>query len=181
MEPISIAAGTLGASFLTEGIKFLWDQAGKIINRYLEKKKFEKEKKTVNNQKLARIEDEPPKFMEISPVRIIDFARVENKLEELKELRKELFTYVSGDTEITPENKEMLAYADQLQQILSEIFAEDVNIPQIKVRQFIESIKEGAEMTGLKADTIENASIDVEQQSKDLEGKVIGVEAKEIK
>lgn len=45
MEPISIAAGTLGATFLKEGIKFLWGQAGKIIDRHHEKKRNDKEKK----------------------------------------------------------------------------------------------------------------------------------------
>lgn len=85
-------------------------------------------------------------------MRSINFLLVEKKLKELKSLRKELSLYALGDEEIKPENKDMLAYADQLQQLLSEIFDEDLNVPQIRVQQFIENIKKGAEVTGAEAD-----------------------------
>jgi len=180
MELISVAAGTLGATFLTESIKFLWEETGKIISRYHEKKKNEQEKKDTNIQELSRIEKTPPQFLEISPVRTINFAMVEKNIKKLKELRKELFTYTSGDEEISPEDKELLAYADQLQRLLSEIFVEEVDVPQIKVQQFIESVNKEAEVSGVEANTINKGIIEINQQAKNVEGNLKGAKFESI-
>lgn len=180
MEPISIAAGTLGTTFLKEGIKFLWNQAGKIIDRYHEKKKEEQEKGKADIETLARIEEPAPEFVELSPVRTIDFAVVEQKLKELRHLRKELSTYALGDEEITLQNEDMLEYVDQLQRLLSEIFTENVDVPQIKVRQFVENVKGEAEITCVEAETITKGAVDVEQRAKNVNGKVVGARIKMI-
>jgi hypothetical protein len=45
----------------------------------------------------------------------------------------------------------------------------------------MKNIKKEAEVTGLKADTISKGSTHVEQQANHVEGKMIGVEVKNIK
>jgi hypothetical protein len=175
MEPISIFADTLGAAFLKEGIKFLWEQAGKIIDRYHKKKEKNEEKKEINYKELATIDDPVPEFISLSPVRSINFSLADKKIAELKSLRKELSIYALGDEEIRPENKNMLAHADQLQQLLGEIFGEDVNVPQFRVQQFIENIKKKAKVTGVETEIESPANIDVEQRVKNVEGELAGV------
>lgn len=181
MEPISIASGTLGVIFLTEGIKFLWNQAGKILDRYHEKKKQEEQGQKANMRELARIEEPAPEFMELSPVRSINFSKVEEKLGELKHLRKELSTYVLGDEAITPENTNMLAYVDQLQFVLSEIYSENVDVPLIKVKQFVKKIKKGAEVTGLDAELLTRGTFDIHQKIDTINGKLTGAKIKKTK
>ncbi len=175
MEPISLAAGTLGATFLAEGVKFLWHQAGEIIKRYHEKKQIGKGEIEINNQALATIDDPVPEFIALSPVRSINYSLVEKRLDELKNLRRELSIYALGDEEINPKDENMLDYVDQLQQMLSEIFAEDVDVPQIRVQQFLENIGKEADVKGVEAHTMVKGAVDVDQRAKNVEGKLTAV------
>ncbi len=113
MDPISILAGTLGAQFLEEGIKFLWAEAGKILDRY-------------HKRRSGQAEDEltapAPEGLQLPATRRIAFSVVEQRVAELERLIGDLAVYGVGARPIAAEDAAMLKRADELQSIVAEVF-----------------------------------------------------------
>jgi hypothetical protein len=119
MEPISIVAGTLGATFLQEGIKFLWNEAGEIIERYHKRKEGGVEKGD------EEITDPVPvtlQRLEVPDTRRIGFDVVERHVDDLERLYGALGLYASGKKPVMAGDAALLSGADELQLILSEVF-----------------------------------------------------------
>jgi hypothetical protein len=119
MEPISILVGSLGATFLEEGIKFLWNEAGKIIERYHKRKEG-------GDEKVAEeITDPVPaalQRLEVPDTRRIEFEVVAHRVDDLERLYGALGLYASGKKPIKAGDAALLSRADELQLVLSEVF-----------------------------------------------------------
>lgn len=165
MELISIAAGTIGAAFLEEGVKFLWAEAAKILDRYHKRR----EKKDA-----AEVTDPAPEKLELPAKRRIDFAVVERRQAELKAAIGDLALYASGATPMAVDDRELLAKADALQRLIVEAYG--IDAPELRVTAnvtagTVEDEVIGNELTNVTSGDV-YARVDAKRVKKG--GKVVG-------
>ena len=144
MDPISILAGTLGAKFLEEGIKFLWSEAGKILDRY---------HKRGSGKAEEEITDPAPPELQLPATRRIAFDVVELRAAELERLFGELAVYGAGARPIAAGDATLLRRADELQSIVAEVFGLR---PPAKVDSAIriDKLEESGTVTGVDVEGV---------------------------
>ncbi|RDI53944.1 hypothetical protein [Nocardia mexicana] len=108
MDALSLAA--LGSVALTEGIKFLYDQAGELL-------KWRRER-----TESAGGEDTPPVVAQPEQLPAPDSAQVERFETEMRGLRTDLHEYVSGVDPIDPSDEHLLRLADALRRVLESVY-----------------------------------------------------------
>jgi hypothetical protein len=123
MEPFSLAA--LGAFTLTEGVKFLYGQAGEILKRRRERKKAAEEGSPVPVAEAVEIQDQAILEGELAPP-MIDFEAVEHLEEDLKVLSQRLGNYAGGIEEVDPADQELLRTIDALRRALEAIYQQRI-------------------------------------------------------
>lgn len=171
MDPISIAAGTLGAKFLEEGVKFLWAEAGKILDRYHKRR----EASAAAASELEKLEDPAPAELELPPVRRIDFGLVERREARLASLRRELSPYFAGVDPITLEDAGLLTRADELQALIAEILRLPPPTPGVDSRMRIGTVEEGGSMIGVDLEGDPGTSIRQHSEIDSVKGTATGV------
>jgi hypothetical protein len=141
MEPISIAAGTLGAEFLKEGIKFLWSEAGKIMDRY--HKKDEKD--------AAIVTGSAPAPLGLPERRTLDFAVVGRSIDALRAEIRSLALYVNGADPIAVTDVELLAHADALQRLVVQAYG--IHAPELSAAGHVgvDVVETGGQAIGVAA------------------------------
>ncbi len=158
VEPISLAV--LGAAALTEGIKFLYGQAGEILKRRRERR-----------EAIDANEEPPPSTLEAkssdlldNPIALltIDDEEVDRVTESMNELRKELFDFVDGVKSVDPSDEILLRRADALRRALESA-----------VGQRITFVGENREPSG---QPVVRGSVDV----RELHSAATGVEAGDV-
>jgi len=141
MEPISVLAGSLGVEFLKEGIKFLWSEAGKILDRYQNK----------NEKNAATVSGAAPAALGLPDQRTVDFAAVGRSLDAMRAELRSLALYASGADPIALTDREMLVHADALQRLVVEAYG--IHAPELSARGHVDAdvVEAGGEAIGVDA------------------------------
>lgn len=116
-EPNTLS--TLGAVALTEGIKFLYSQAGEILKRWRERQELIKEDSAqLNQNELVQVNLPPTIFEEQFSALKIHFDLVQQSEKELRALRKDLTDYVEGIESVDEKDENLLKIIDALRKLL---------------------------------------------------------------
>jgi hypothetical protein len=186
MEPLTL--GALGAVALTEGVKFLYGQAGEILKRRRERKKAAEEGRAEGEPEPLRIKDPGVLEGELEPA-VIDFEAVERLEEDLKVLSQQLGNYASGIEEVDPSDEELLRAADGLRRTLEAIYQQRITFkgeerppsgPLVEGRIDVEQVAGYA--AAVRADVLESGRVRGELKATRVEhgGEAIGVDVKRI-
>ena len=167
MEPFTIAGGALGLSFLQEGVKFLWAEAAKLLDRYHKRK--ESEKAIVLN-------DPAPAALQFPATRSTDFARVGEHVAELERLTKELSLYGIGARPVDAVDGELLLNAEQLRALLATLYELPPGLPSIRSRVSVRTVEQGGEVTGVRAADGVAQPVDSIVRAEEVRGTVTGVD-----
>ena len=142
-DPITLAAVTTIA--VTEGVKFLYNQAGELLKYWREKKKA---------AAAATPEPKPPEVKlpevfegQLSSPKIHDdvLGRVE---QNISDIRKELSEYADGVQEIEPTNEAVLAQVDALRQLIEAVYQQRITFKGEKGRAPSGPVAEGTIKVG---------------------------------
>lgn len=116
MEPVSLAA--IGGTVLTEGVKFLYAQAGDLI-RYWRERRDAKGGETVPEPSAS-----PPDGLlqgRLEPL-TVDHEALARVQEQIRDLRRDLLDYVEGTTPITADDQGLLLRTDSLRCLLEAVY-----------------------------------------------------------
>jgi hypothetical protein len=117
-EPFSL--GTIGAVALTEGIKFLYGQAGILIKRWQERRSREVAGNAESDR--TQVDLTTPPAMGATTIRAdADFDAVEAHAEELLRLRSGFANVADGLAEIDPNDADALARVGKMRELLEQI------------------------------------------------------------
>jgi len=171
MDAISMAAGSLGVSFLEEAVKFLWSEAGKILDRFHARR----QKRADAAADLAKLEGPVPANLGLSTVRTIDFAIAALHVDELTRLRGELSGYVLGTTPIAASDSHLLARADALQARVAAILRQPLPVPTIDSHLSIGTVEASGSVTGVELAGDAKTSVRQEVDVASVKGEITGV------
>jgi hypothetical protein len=167
MDPISLAAGTLGAKFVEEAIKFLWSEASKILDRYQERRK------NAAAEVPATLDDPAPAQLALPATRHIDFTAVGARQKELATLLGKLFPYERGHLTAEPGDAGLMTIITSMRALLGEIYHEPEALT-LQARQEIERIAAGGLAIGNEASGVSEGRLQADQKAGQVEGTVIG-------
>lgn len=124
-DPITLSA--LGALALTEGVKFLYNQAAEILKRWLQRKDATtKDAKVDLPKKEALTVDIPPIFEgQLSSIQI-HFDAVEKLEKPLLELKRDLSGYADGSEQVNTNDKTLLEQVDALRCLIEAIYQQRI-------------------------------------------------------
>ena len=160
-EPIS----ALGAVALTEGIKFLYTQAGEILKRWRERQDAAKQAATQPNQTEPVQVNLPPSVFEGQmSAPIIHFDKVEPLAEPLKNLRRDLSDYADGIETVDVTDENLLQTIDAFRKVLEAVYQQRLTF-------------KGEPQPSSGSPMVESEISDVKQ----IAGYVAGVRAKNVK
>jgi hypothetical protein len=166
MDPISIASGTLGAAFLGEGVKFLWSEAAKILERYHKRAEAERER-------TIELTDAAPAELQLPATRQADVARVREHIGDLERLTKELALYGVGARPIDAGDAELVTSAEELRALLAKIYAHP-SLPSIQSRVAVGTVESGGSVTGVRGSS--DVRVESVVQADEVRGEVTGVD-----
>ncbi|MEU9161343.1 hypothetical protein AB0D29_13855 [Streptomyces sp. NPDC048424] len=110
-DPITLAA--LGALALSEGVKFLYGQAGEVLRQRRERR--------------AEAVELPGELFERPPAALrVDLERAEELEPELRQLRQSLSEYGQGVDEIDPSDTPTVELVDALRRTLESIYGQPI-------------------------------------------------------
>lgn len=124
LDPLTLSA--IGALAITEGIKFLYGQAGEILKRWREHKDAAKDASTQLNKTEPLDVKLPPIFEGQLSAPHIHFGAVEWVEEQLRELRKDLSDYADGIELVDVTNENVLQRVDALRQLLEAVYQQHI-------------------------------------------------------
>jgi hypothetical protein len=186
MEPFSLAA--LSAVTLTEGVKFLYGQAGEILKRRRERKKAEEEGRPVPAPEPVEIPDQGILEGELAPA-IVDLETVERLEEDLKVLSQRLGNYAGGIEEVDPGDQELLQTFDALRRVLEAIYQQRITFkgedrppsgPLVEGRVDVGDVAGYA--AAVRSDVIESGRVQGTLTAKEVKpgGEAVAVDVKRI-
>jgi len=117
MEPVTLAA--ISGTVLTEGVKFLYTQAGDLI-RYWRERRDAKGGETVPEPTAS-----PPEGLlqgRLEPLTVVDHEALDRVQEQIRDLRRDLLDYVEGTTPITADDQGLLLRTDSLRGLLEAVY-----------------------------------------------------------
>jgi hypothetical protein len=117
VDPLSLSA--LSASALSEGIKFLYGQAGDVLKRSRERKEGAASDEVGTPPEAAR----ELLAGELAPLRI-DFDAVDRLVHELRVLRADLGDYAQGIETVNPADTELVRAADAIRRLLEGAYGQ---------------------------------------------------------
>jgi hypothetical protein len=120
LEPITLSA--LSAAALTEGIKFLYEQAGEVLKRWRERKDAA-HGGTLQPSSAEPVEVRLPSVFagQLSAPQI-HFEAVERLETQLRGVRHDLSDYIEGIERVDMSNENLLRRIDALRQLLEAIY-----------------------------------------------------------
>lgn len=124
-ETITLAA--VGSAALTEGIKFLYGQAGEVMNRWRERKEKAANGVVVAPEHAELADIDLPAAFEgelVSPA--IHFDALERIEGNLTDLRKQLSGYADGTYLVGPDDRELLEATDALRRLLEAVYGQRI-------------------------------------------------------
>jgi hypothetical protein len=186
-DPLTLAA--VGAVALTEGIKFLYGQAGEALKRWRERKAA---KATADEPAAAEPVSVQLPYdafegqLQEPRLHLEAVARLER---ELRDLRAAVADYAQGIDEVDPNNKRLLETVDGLRRVMEAVYGQrivfkgepgrssgTVVVGEAKVKEVLGYV------TGLRARKIISGSVTgrVEADRVEAGAQAVGVEAETI-
>lgn len=124
-EPITLAV--VSGALLTEGVKFLYSQAGDILKRWRERREAAGQGKAESQEGAEPLGTQfPPIFEGALTHPVIHFDAVERAEGELRDLRRALADYAEGIENIDHNDKELLETTDALRRILEVVYRQRI-------------------------------------------------------
>lgn len=129
-DPITLAV--VGSLALTEGVKFLYAQASKILERRTARKDAA-DKPEAEGKKTEAVNVQLPEVFkgQLSAPQI-DFDEVERLHKPMLELRSRLANYGDGMLTPDPANEDLIRDVDELRQILESIYGQRITFKDEK-------------------------------------------------
>jgi len=120
VDPVTTLAG-VATTVLTEGVKWLFTQAGDALRRWRERR----EAKTAEPPPPA--DPGSPEIFEgeLGPL-TMDTNVVERLAADIKDLRRVLMDYAEGVEEVRPDDHELLQTADGLRRVLEAVYRQRI-------------------------------------------------------
>ncbi|MBD0266246.1 MAG: hypothetical protein ICV78_27075 [Tolypothrix sp. Co-bin9] len=115
IDPLSL----LGTTALTEGIKFLYNQAGEILKRWREKKDIATQ---TNQTEPVQVKLPPSVFEGQLSEPKIHLNLVQQLEEQMRTLRKDLSDYADGVETVDVSDENLLQKIDALRQLIEAIY-----------------------------------------------------------
>ena len=119
---LSLAA--LGAVVLSEGVRFLYDQAGELIRQ----RRARSAGKAGSGAGEAGSTAPPAVVAEPRELPSPDLTQVDRFADELRELRRDLSEFASGVDPVDPNDEHLVARIDALRQVLEVIYCTPVTL-----------------------------------------------------
>jgi hypothetical protein len=176
-EPISLVLGTVA---LTEGVKFLYGQAGEVLRRWRERK-------------AGRADGDEPVPLdssllagELEPARV-DYQTVERLEGELRQLAGRLGNYANGLEEIEPKDTEALEAADALRRALEVVYRQRITFrgedrppsgPVVIGRAEVDRVI--GDVAGVRARVVRGGRVEGEVEADEVTGRASGVDVDTI-
>ncbi len=183
--PVTLSAAGIGAVALTEGIKFLYGQAGEILKRW--RKRQGKAVQEPNQPETINL-TLPKSVFEREPTNAtIHFEMVKQSEKQLRQLRRGLTDYVDEIDEVNENDADLLEIVDALRCLLEGIYGQHITFkgenrpasgaPVVVGRIDVEEIADKA--IGVDADAINMGDVTGEVKAKRIEkgGSATGVKA----
>jgi hypothetical protein len=124
-EPITLAV--VGSALLSEGVKFLYSQAGDILKRWRERKEAAAEGEAQSSEGAEPVGTQFPPIFEGTLTRpVIHFDAVERTEGELRDLRRALSDYAEGIENVDHNDEELLETTDALRRILEVVYRQRI-------------------------------------------------------
>ena len=117
--PVPLALALLGSTALTEGVKFLYAQAGELIKRRLAKKDAETVAVDGSDAKILAAPLAPA---------TVDGGELALAEAKLNELRGALSLYVDGDVPIDPQDEALVRSVDELRRLLEGLRRQPIQL-----------------------------------------------------
>jgi hypothetical protein len=128
-DPLTLTAANISAVALTEGVKFLYTQAGEVLKRWRERKEKVKQESVESPQtdELILTSSPPPAVFDADVSRLkVQFIAVKEKETQLRELYKELSEYAGGVELVSVGDGELLSKVEKLRTILEDVFGQRI-------------------------------------------------------
>jgi hypothetical protein len=134
-DPVTLAA--VGGFALTEGIKFLYGQAGEALKHWQERKKAKAAAAAEASEAVEAVEAAPA----LEPVQVtlpadafdgqlrdprLHLEAVERLEQDLRDLRAAVADYAQGIDEVDPKDEQLLAKVDALRQAMEAVYGQRI-------------------------------------------------------
>ena len=189
-DPVTFSAAALGMAALTEGIKFLYGQAGDLLKHWRQRKDA-KGKDTSGAAVVAAPAVKLPEAVFagqlVDPAIHVDALNV--AAPQLLALRQELMPYVEGVADIATEDRALLDRVDALRNLLEAVYQQRVTFRGEQrdasgpiVNGFIDAKRVAGEVEVLRANTIASGRVNIGGHFDTVEkgGKVTGLKVDKI-
>jgi hypothetical protein len=126
-DPTALTAAAIGAAALTEGIKFLYGQAGEILKQWRERRDKAAQESTARADQTESTEVVLPDAFEgnlENPK--IHFDRVQASETHLRELRRDLSDYAEDIDVVDKTDSALLEKVDALRNLLEAIYGQRI-------------------------------------------------------
>ena len=120
-DPLTLT--TIGETAITEGIKFLYTQAGEVLKRWRERKSGNSEAASPEAEPIT-VELPPGAFEGQLKDPRLDFIVIERLAPELRQLRAALADYAQDIDEVDPSNRAMLETVDALRRAMEAVYGQ---------------------------------------------------------
>jgi hypothetical protein len=181
-DPFTLAS--VGSLVLSEGVKFLFSEAGDLLRRWRDRKASAPEE--VGGRSVQTVALILPPALGDHPLSAdVDLARVEPVAERLLQLRGVLSNYVDGTSEVDPEDHALLRTADDLRGLLEDLLGQRLTLAGEKrpasgtpiVHSMLRLGTVEGEATGVKVDTAKGGLIDSDASAQEVKkgGRLTGV------
>ena len=187
-DPITFTSAAIGAVALTEGIKFLYAQAGEILKRWRNRrdkgaqKTDQPETITINLPKTA--------FEGNLPNARIRFDKVQHLENQLRQFRKDLADYADEIDKVDEADTHLLEKVDGLRNLLEAIYQQHITFKGEKrppsgtpiVIGQVGSKEIAGQATGVEADEVVSGEVKGEVKADRIEegGSATGVKVRTI-
>lgn len=179
-EPISLAL--LGGAVLTEGVRFLFDQASALIRAARQRRAEAQE--AVEPAAVVAVGVPANPVLDGPVAATVDGALLDKENRRLIALAGALAPYASGDAEIDPADGDLMVAVAEVRAVLEALYGQRITLrgevrepsgTRVDVHQVLGTVRGSA--VGVEADAVQDATVRVEQSATTVEagGSVTGV------
>jgi len=179
-EPFSLAL--LGGAVLTEGVRFLFDQASALVRAARQRRSDPKE--SIGTADVVALAIPANEVLDGPVAPTVDGPLLDRENRRLIALAGALAPYASGDAEIDPEDGDLLVTISDVRALLEALYGQRLTLrgeprepsgTQVDVHQVLGSVRGSA--VGVEADSVRDATVRVQQSATSVEagGSVTGV------
>jgi hypothetical protein len=180
-EPISLAL--VGGVVLTEGVKFLFDQASSLIRAARDRRAAAKAEAEAVLTEVVVVPVPDTGVLDGPVASTVDGALLDQENRRLITLAGALAPYANGDAEIDTEDTELLTAVSDVRDLLEALYGQRLTLrgenrepsgTQVDVRQVLGTVRGRA--VGVEADSVRDATVHVDQSATSVEagGSVTG-------